>query len=101
MLSLPDQDDCKTRKDTKHCITKQGPNTESLQTILMNQQKPNHCLRKDSSLNHLCVYVGEVLKCIYWYHIFALDSVVVKIQTLFRSHGGFLVYAMYHLRDTI
>ena len=23
--SLPHQDDCKTRKDTKYCITKQGP----------------------------------------------------------------------------
>ena len=25
-LSLPHQDDCITRKDTKYCITKQGPN---------------------------------------------------------------------------
>ena len=27
-LSLPHQDCNKTSKDTKHCITKQGPNTE-------------------------------------------------------------------------
>ena len=26
-LSLPQRDECKTRKDTKHCITKQEPNT--------------------------------------------------------------------------
>ena len=27
------KDTCKTRKDTKYCITKQGPNTEPLQTM--------------------------------------------------------------------
>ena len=32
-LSLPHQDDCKTRYDTKYYITKQGPNTEPSQTM--------------------------------------------------------------------
>ena len=27
-LSLPQGDDCNTRNDTKHFITKQGPNTK-------------------------------------------------------------------------
>ena len=31
-LLIPHHDDCKTRKDTKYCITKQGPNTEPPQT---------------------------------------------------------------------
>ena len=30
--------------------------------------------------------------------IFTLDHAVVKTQTLFSSHGGFLTYAMYHRR---
>ena len=32
-LSLPHQGDCKTRKDNKYCITKQGSNTEPKQTM--------------------------------------------------------------------
>ena len=31
--SLPQRDDCKTRKDTKYCITKQRPNTKTPQTM--------------------------------------------------------------------
>ena len=29
------------------------------------------------------------LNALYWYQIFALDSVVVKTQILFSSHGAF------------
>ena len=32
-LSVPRQDDCITIKDTKYCITKQGPNTDPLHNI--------------------------------------------------------------------
>ena len=32
-LPLPHQDDCKAKKDTIYCITKQGPNTEPPQTM--------------------------------------------------------------------
>ena len=35
------------------------------------------------------------------YQIFALNYVVGKAQTMLSSHGGFLIIAMYHHRDTI
>ena len=36
------------------------------------------------------------LNAFYWYQIFALDSAVVKAQTMLSLHGGFLTIAMYH-----
>ena len=36
------------------------------------------------------------LNAFYWYQIFALDSAVVEVQEIFRSHGGHLTNAMYH-----
>ena len=33
--------------------------------------------------------------------IFALDSAVVKRKRMFSSHGGFIIYAMYHHCETI
>ena len=41
------------------------------------------------------------LKAFYWRQIFALDSVVIKTQSFFSSHGGFLTNAMYHHSETI
>ena len=55
-LSLPLQDDCKTRKDTQKCIAQQRPNTERTLTMgvhKMNQQQQNHSLKMDSSVPHL------------------------------------------------
>ena len=49
-FSLPRQDDCKTRKDTKQFIPKQRK-WEVHKTI--NQQQQNHRLRMGSSLSHL------------------------------------------------
>ena len=34
---------------------------------------------------------GGGVNAIYWHQIIALDSVVVKTQNLFSSHGGFCV----------
>ena len=52
-VSLPTQDDCKGRKNTKYWITKQGPNTETPQAMdaTMNQQQQNHHLSTDSNLS--------------------------------------------------
>ena len=35
------------------------------------------------------------LNAFYWYQIFALDSAVVEVQEMFRSHGGHLTNATY------
>ena len=52
----------------------------------INQQQQNHRLRTDSS------QTSGGLNEFYWYQIFALDSVVVKTQTLFSSYVGFPNY---------
>ena len=36
----------------------------------------------------------------YWRKIFAIDSVIMKTQILFSSHGGFLTNAIHHHRET-
>ena len=41
------------------------------------------------------------LNALYWRQIFTLDSVAVKTQKMFSSHGGFLTYAMHNHRETI
>ena len=51
--AIPHKDDCKTRKDTKLCITKQGTNTEPSHTMghyyTMIKLQNNHRLITDSS----------------------------------------------------
>ena len=37
-LSLPQRDDCKTRKDTEYFKTKQGPNTNTNAAIIYNSR---------------------------------------------------------------
>ena len=99
-LSIPQQDGCKTRKDT--CIPKQRPNTEPPQTMEgttepppYNGQQQKHCLRTDSGQSYWD------LNAFNWYQIFALDSGVVKEQNMLSSHRGFLPYTMYHHREII
>ena len=40
------------------------------------------------------------LNAFYRHQIFALDSAVVELQEMFRSHGGHLTNAMYHHGET-
>ena len=82
-LSLSHQDDCKTMPQN----TKKGSNTEPPHTLgaTMNQQQQHHRLRTDSSLSH---WGGGGLSAFYWYQIFAIDSVRVRTQKLFSSHGA-------------
>ena len=57
-LSLPHQDDCKTRKDIKQCTTKHGTNTESHNgsiTFTMNQQQKKYRLRMGAKMSDLTV----------------------------------------------
>ena len=44
---------------------------------------------------------GGGLKCILLAPFFILYSAVVKTQKLLSSHGGFLIKAKYHRRETI
>ena len=88
-LSLPHQDDCNTRMDTKQRTTKHRTITDSHNGSNNKQktyQQQNHRLRTDSSLSH-----QGGLNAFYWYQIFALDSAVVEVQEMFSSHGGHLL----------
>ena len=85
---------CKARQDTKYCMTNEGPNTRTPQTMgagIHQHYQQNYCLRTESSRSHR----GEGLDLLY----FALDSAVIKAQNLFRLHRGFLKCAMYHQRE--
>ena len=53
----------------------------------------------DSSLSHR--WGGGDLNAFYWYQIFALDSAVVEVQEMFRSHGSHLTIGMYHYGETL
>ena len=92
-LSLPHQDDCKTRTDIKkrtaqHITIKDSHNGSSNK---QSQQQQNHRLRTNSILSH------HGLKCI----LLALDSAVVEVQETFSSHGSLLTNAMYHRGVTV
>ena len=68
-LSLSQRDDCKTRKDTKYCITKQGPSTaHRLQQIKHNKtQKTMGALTNNESTkqNHHYKHFHFTLTCIF------------------------------------
>ena len=72
MFSLPHQDDCKTRMDTKKCTAKHRAITDS--ENWSNKQQRNHCLSTGSSLSHWG------LNAFYWHQIIALDYAVVEAQ---------------------
>ena len=80
--------------DTKQRIPKHRTITES-HNGSNNQQRINNNRQQPKPLP-----LGG-LNAFYWYQIFALDSVVVKAQRLLSCHGGFLIIAMYHHRETI
>ena len=89
-LSLPHQDDCKTRRDIKKHTTKHKTITESHNRSNSKQQQ-NHRLTKPPGC----------LNAFYWSQIFTLDSAVVEVQKLFSSHGSLLTIAMYHHGETL
>ena len=65
-----------------------------------NERNPQHQsrrLRTDSSLQPL----GHLNGFFYWRRIYSLDSVVVKGQNVFISHGGSRTYAMLRYSETI
>ena len=64
------------------------------------KQQQNHRLRTDSSLSHRGGG-GGVLNAYNWCQIFTLNSVVVKTQKMFSSHGGFLTNAMNNHAETL
>ena len=97
-LSLPHQDDCNTRTDTKQRTTKHRTITDS-HNGNNNKQKVNN--NRTTALERTAAYAtgvrgGGGLKQFYWYQIFALDSAVVEVQEMFSSHGGHLTNAMYY-----
>ena len=71
-LSLPHQDDCKTKMDTKKRTTKHKTITES-HNESNNQQRINN--RTTALEPTAAKATGGSLNAFYWYQIFALDSV--------------------------
>ena len=88
--------DTKLRTIKHRTITESHNGSNSQQRInnesTSNQQQQNHCLRVDSSLSHCILLVPD---------LHPIDSVVIKAQKTFRSHGGFLNIAICHHRETI
>ena len=102
-LSLPHQDDCKTRVDIKYRTTKQRAITD-FHNGSNNKRKVNN--NRTTSFGRTAAKAtvgggGGVLNACYWYQIFALDSAVVEVQEMFSSHGGLLTNAMYHHGETL
>ena len=71
-------------------------NIEQLQTPTMGVT-----INNKSTTTELPPYNGQQPKALgdlnafYWYQIFALDSAVVEVQEMLRSHGNLLTIAMY------
>ena len=96
-LSVPHQDDCNTRTDTKQRTTKHRTITDS-HNGSNNKQRVNN--NRTTALEQTAALATRGLKCIYWYQIFVLDSAVVEVQEMFSSHRGHLTNAMYHHGET-
>ena len=96
-LSLPHQDDCKTRMDIKLRTAKHRTITGSHNGSNNKQQANNNnrTSAKNGQQPKPLVQGGGGLSAFYWYQIFALDSAVVEVQDMSSSHGS-LTTAMYH-----
>ena len=76
---------------TKHrAITNNGSN---------NKQYTNNNII--TALERTAAEATGGLNAFKWYQLFAIDSVVVKEQTLFSSDVGLPTITMYHNRETI
>ena len=85
--SLPNQDDCKTRMDTKKRTTKHRTLTESHKGSNNQQQIHNN---RTIALERTAVKATGDLNAFYCYQFFALDYAVVEAQKMLSSYEGFL-----------
>ena len=92
-LSLPHQDDCNTRTDTKQRTTKQITITDS-HNWSNNEQKVNN--NRTTAPERTAAQATGGPKRNPLAQIFALDSAVVEVQEMFSLHGGHLPSGMYH-----
>ena len=83
-LSLPHQDDCKARMDTKKRTAKHKTITE-FHSGSYNQQRINN--NRTTALERTAAKATGCLNAFYWYQVFALDSTVVEAQQMLSSHG--------------
>ena len=88
-LSLPHQDDCKTRMDIKLHTTNQRTIAES-HNGSNNQQQMNN--NNPTTLEQTAASATGCLNAFYWYQIFALDSAVVEEQNCLARIWGFPNY---------
>ena len=97
-LSLPHQDDCNTRTDTKQRTTKHKTITES-HNGSYNKQKVNN--NRTIAPEETAAQATGGLTAFHWLQNIALDSAVVEVQEMFSSHEGHLTNAMYHHGETL
>ena len=102
-LSLPHQDDCKTRMDIKKRTAKHRMFTDSHSGSDNKQQVNNN---RTTALKWTTAKAtggggGGCLNAFNWYEIFTLDSAVVEVQDMFSSHGSLLTISMYHHGETL
>ena len=94
-LSLPYQDDCKTRLTQSNAL----PNKEQLHNTTMgvtiNQQQQKRRLRTDSSLSQ------EEAKMHFTCTKSSPWMLLLLKHKMLNRHRGFLAIAMYHHRETI
>ena len=91
MLSLPHQDDWKTRKDTKNCTTKHGTATDPPPPPPTHTHNGNN----NKQLSHFVG--GGGLSTFKWYQVFAQDYKVLFFKHKNCLNSGFLVtIAMYY-----
>ena len=97
-LSLPHQDDCKTKMGIKERTTKHRTITDS-HNGSNNKQKVNKTEPPPQNGQQPKPQGG--LNSFYLYQMFALDSAVVEVQEMFSSHVSLLINAMYHHGETL
>ena len=84
-LSLPHQDDCKTRMDIKQRTTKHRTITDS-HNGSNNQQRINNNRTRNTAFERVAALATGDFNAFYWYQIFALYSAVVEAQIYLGRH---------------
>ena len=90
-LSLPHQNDCNTRADTKQRTTKHRTITDS-HNGSNNKQKINNNRTTTPELTAAQATGGS--NAPYWHQTLAPDSAAAKAQEMPSPHGGYLTNAM-------
>ena len=97
-LSLPQQDDFKTRRDIKYCATKHRTITDSPNGSNTKQQVNNN---RTIALERTAALATVGLKCILLVPNLRPRFCCFEVQEMFGSQKGLLTIAMYHHEETL